>query len=931
MKAIRLKVNGYWHDVLVSEQEMLVHVLREKIGVTGTKLGCCQGSCGACTVHVKGHAVLSCIAPAMRFDGEEITTIEAIARPGHLHDLQKKFVEKGAVQCGFCTPGMVMTALDFVQHKPDPSLQEIREALSGNLCRCTGYKKIIEAVSEYALEKQWPKETNGKAVKDTSVKIGHSRPLIEAEKKVKGAAGYADDIRIKNSLHCSFLRSIFPHARIKKIDISEAVKLSGVSYVLTGNEIPVKFGVLPISQDETAMAIEKVRYVGEIVAAVAAETEEIAREACQLIKIEYEKIKEYLTIDESLGDCGANEKIHPHVKFNNNIHKKAELRFGDQQQALAGADVTCSASFEFEGINHGFTEPHAATAFWDENGLTIITATQVPHYLHRALAKVMEIPLSRVRVIKPYVGGGFGGKSDPFPHEVIISWLARKTGRPVKVCLSREEVFLTNHGRHPSKMKVEMGISKKGIIKVLDADIAIDGGAYGSFGVVTSYYNGVLLQAPYKLDNFGFKTLRVYTNKPQCGAMRGHGAVNSRFAVESLIDEMAHKINMDPCELRMKNFLDAHTLTVGQYRITSNGSRESLQKVMQQSDWKNRYGKLAPGHGLGVGCGFFISGSALPIIWNELPQSTVHLKVDFDGRVVITSGASDIGQGSDTMLAIIVGEVLGISMDKLFVLAADTLLTPVDLGSYSSRVTFMAGNAAKNAAENLKEEIIRALSKKKATLPSELTFSNNRIQSFDRQVDLSWEEAIEILTAQRGAVTVSGKYISPKLGGDFKGAGAGLSPSYSFGACVAEVRVNEETGKVKIENVWGAHDCGKAINPLAVEGQLEGSWHMGIGQAMTEQMKYYNGLLLNNNFLDYKIPTSLDTPDIHTNIIETIDPEGPFGAKECGEGALHPVIPAIANAIYDAVGVRVTKLPVSAEEVLVKMKERRSKNKIAQE
>lgn len=343
-------------------------------------------------------------------------------------------------------------------------------------------------------------------------------------------------------------------------------------------------------------------------------------------------------------------------------------------------------------------------------------------------------------------------------------------------------------------------------------------------------------------------------------------------------------------------------------------------KVAEQSDWKNRHGKLNTGHGLGVACGFFISGSALPIIWNELPQSTVHLKVDFDGRVLVTSGASDIGQGSDTMLAMIVAEVLNISMEKIFVLAADTLLTPVDMGSYSSRVTFMAGNAAKNAAENLRKEILEAVAKRNEIAVEELNLINERIFSNDKKIDLSWLEAIDILTTKRGAVSISGKYISPKLGGDFKGAGAGLSPSYSFGACAAEVKVDLETGQVKILKVWGAHDCGKAINPLAVEGQLEGSWHMGIGQAMTEQMKYYKGLIVNNNFLDYKIPTSLDTPDIVTNIIETIDPEGPFGAKECGEGALHPVIPAIANAIYDAVGVRITKLPIMPEDILSELK-----------
>jgi len=929
MQRINLKINGQHFHLLATEHETLAHLVREKAGLTGTKIGCEEGSCGACTVLVDGKAVLSCITPALRCEGSEVTTIEALAKDGKLHRLQELFVEKGAIQCGFCTPGMVLTALSLA-----PSLvrgadasaltRKVKEGLSGNLCRCTGYKKIIEAVADYVKEisagdgSEFPSFKPAHEIKGG---VGTPRPYIEAEKKVRGAAEYADDIVLKNSLHCRFLRSKYPHALIEDVDVSEAIQLQGVHYIATGPEIPGKFGVLPISQDETAMAVEKVRYVGEIVAAVAADTEDIATEACRLIRVKYRPIKEFLTIEDSLNDAGGNERIHDFGKFNNNIHKKAELRFGDQQQGIKEAEYTSKMSFEFEGLSHGFTEPHAATAYWDENGLTIITATQVPHYLHRALAKVMEVPLSRVRVIKPYLGGGFGGKSDPFPHEIIVAHLSRKTGRPVRMRLSREEVFLTNHGRHPSKMTVEMGISGDGTMKVLDAGIAIDGGAYGSFGVVTSYYNGVLLQAPYKLDNFGFRTYRVYTNKPQCGAMRGHGAVNSRFAVESLIDDLALKVKMDPCELRLKNFLDSNTLTVGQYRITSNGSRESLQKVMELSGWKERIGKLKKGRGLGVACGFFISGSALPIIWNELPQSVVHLKLDFDGRVLVTSGSSDIGQGSDTMLAIIVSEVLGIGMDKIFVLAADTLLTPVDFGSYSSRVTFMAGNAAKDAALNLKTEIIAALVKKHNVPPPELNFSDDRVFTNDKNLDLSWMEAVEILTAKRGAVSVSGKYISPKLGGDFKGAGAGLSPSYSFGACIAEVDVDLETGYVKVIDIWGAHDCGKALNPLAVEGQLEGSWHMGTGQAVSEQMKYYKGMLLNNNFLEYKIPTSLDTPDIHASIIETMDPEGPFGAKEAGEGAIHPVIPAIANAIFNATGVRITRLPVSAEDVLAKMKE----------
>jgi 4-hydroxybenzoyl-CoA reductase alpha subunit len=919
-KVIKLKINGTWQELLVGQHDSLVKVLREKALLTGTKRGCEQGSCGACSVIVDDSVVQSCITPAMKCDGSEVLTIEGLASNGTLHGLQVKFVDKGAIQCGYCTPGMVMTSIALLNENPNPSVEEIKEGLSGNLCRCTGYKKIIEAVHEYAAESQLGNKIKEKNPADKFNMVGQARPNIEAVKKVKGEADFADDLVVKNALHCKFLRSPHPHAIITSIDTALAEKMPGVRAVITGKELPEKFGVLPISQDETAMAIEKTRYIGEIVAAVAAESEEEALAACKVIKVEYKPIRPFLKMEESLEDVGQDKQIHDHSKFNNNIHKKAELRFGDQKQGLAEAAYTVKEDFRFQGLSHGFTEPHAATAWWNEDGLTIVTATQVPHYLHRYLAKVLEVPMNRVRVIKPYVGGGFGGKSDPFPHEIIIAHLSRLVGRPVKVRLSREEVFLTNHGRHPTMMTVEMGIDEQGMISVLDADIVIDGGAYGSFGVVTTYYNGVLLQAPYKIDNFGFRTRRVYTNKPQCGAMRGHGAVNSRFAVETLIDRLAEKINMDPCELRLKNFMDKDSLTVGQYRITSNGSRECLQKVMDKSAWNKYYGKLPYGQGYGVACGFFISGSALPIHWNEYPQSVVHLKVDMDGRVLVTSGASDIGQGSDTMLAIIVAEVLGLSLDNIAVLAADTLLTPIDLGSYSSRVTFMAGNAAKMAAENLRKVILEAVSKVHELELTELNLEKERVFSNDGHLDLSWVEAVENATRKVGAISTTGYYNSPKLGGDFKGSGAGLSPSYSFGALVAKVEVNTESGLVEVKKIWGAHDVGRSINPLAVEGQLEGSWHMGIGQALTEEMRYHEGLLVNSNLLDYKIPTTLDTPDIDTNVIESMDPEGPFGAKECGEGALHPVIPAIANAIYDAVGVRLNSLPFNPEELLNKMK-----------
>jgi 4-hydroxybenzoyl-CoA reductase alpha subunit len=920
MQTLSFIVNNHSHTILVDDDETLVRVLRDRLHLPGTKAGCEQGSCGACTVLIDGRPTLSCITPALRCRNASITTIEGLSQGGELHPVQEAFVEQGALQCGYCTPGMVLTAHAFLSENPHPSRDEIASAIAGNLCRCTGYQKIIEAIAGAADRMRGataPASVQQHAAHVESFDVvGVPRPLCDARKKVTGQAEFADDIFVPNALFCAFHRSTQPHAVIEEIDTSAALAMPGVRAVATGTDIPDTFGVLSVSKDQTALAVDKVRFIGEIVAAVAAETEPQARAAAEKIVVRYRPLVPAFTWKEALAPTETSALIHPHSqKHGCNLHKQAEMRFGNPGDNEEAA-YTSSMQFDFPGLNHAFLEPHACIARWDEHdGLTLITSTQVPHYVQRALGSVLHLPIEKVRVVKPFVGGGFGGKSDPFGHEIVASYLARKTGRPVRVRLSREEVFLANHGRHPTHIALSVGMRRDGTLLGAEADIVLDGGAYGSFGVVTTYYSGVLLQAPYALSHYGFRSRRVYTNKPASGAMRGHGAVNPRFAMEVAIDDLARQSGIDPCELRLKNLLPASTKTLGEFRITSNGLCEAIETVMEQSGWERKYGHLPYGRGIGVACGFYISGSALPIIWNELPQSVVHLKVDFDGRVVIFSGASDIGQGSDTMLAIVVAEALGVSLDRTFVQAGDTRLTPVDLGSYSSRVTFMAGNAAKMAAGKMRSTIIEAVAKHLEISESALTIRQNRIVSADRTVDLSWEEAITIATAHRGALATSGWYISPKLGGDFKGAGACLSPSYSFVAAIVEVEIRPDTGALRIIDLWGAHDCGRALNPLAVEGQLEGSWHMGMGQGVSEAMEYYEGLILNANLLDYRIPTAVDIPTYHTNIVESVDPEGPFGAKECGEGALHPVVPAIANAVYDAVGVRINELPITAEKI----------------
>ena len=758
-----------------------------------------------------------------------------------------------------------------------------------------------------------------------SAVVGKPLPGIDARAKVTGQAQFTADFHFPDMLHVRFLRSSQAHARIKSIDTSAARKHPGVQAVATGADLPITFGILPISPDEPALALEKVRYVGEIVAAVAAETEAAAEEGVRLIQVEYEPLRPFFDPEDSLAACSPDEPIHPHGKNGTNIHKTAQMSFNDPGGALRRSPHRRTARFTFAGLNHAFTEPHATVAVWNQDDtLTVISATQVPHYLHRTLATVLGLPMHRIQVRKPALGGGFGGKSDPFPHEIITAYLARRTRRAVKCCLSREEVFLTNHGRHPTDMTLTVGCDQKGIITALDADIVIDGGAYASFGVVTSYYNGVLLQGPYRIDRFGFRARRVYTNKPQSGAMRGHGAVNPRYAIEVVLDMLAHDIGIDPCDFRERNFLPADTLTVGQLRITSNGVSECLRTVRARSDWNSRHGKLPFGRGLGVACGFYISGSALPIHWNRYPQTVVHIKLDFDGRVVVFSGASDIGQGSDTILAQIAAEVLGIPLDRVQVEAADTRLTPVDLGSYSSRVTFMVGNAAKSAAERLRRQVAEKISEETGVAAADIQLRDGRAFTSDGRLDLDWDAAVEMAMAGQGSIVESGTYVAPKMGGDFKGAGAGLSPAYSFGAFISEVEVNPRTGQVRVVKVWGAHDCGKAINPLAVEGQIEGCIHMGLGQALSEELRYHDGQILNANFLDYRIPSTLETPDMDVTIVESNDKEGPYGAKEAGEGPIHPVLPSIGNAIHDAVGVRMLALPITPQKVLAALKSKDS-------
>ena len=724
--------------------------------------------------------------------------------------------------------------------------------------------------------------------------VGQPLPKVDAVSKVTGRAIYADDMLPPRTLHCRILRSPHPHARILSIDTSAARRIPGVLAVITGADLPIKFGILPVTQDERALEHEKVRYVGDPIAAVAATEEEIAAAACDAIKVEYEVLDPVMSIDAALQEP-KDERIQdyggPH-----NIHKLVALEFGDVEGGFARASHIREDVFFFQGNTHLPMEQHSAVATFVDGKVTLWSSTQVVHYVHRALAKVLELPMNRIRVIGAAHGGGFGGKTDPFAHEIIVGKLAMLTGRPVKCTLTREEVFYAHRGRHPVLMWVRTGVTADGHITAMHFKSALDGGAYGSYGVASTFYTGALQTVTYDIPAYRFEGCRVFTNKPPCGPKRGHGTPQPRFALELHLEKIAQDIGLDPVELKRRNFVKPNTRTVNWLRVTSCGLEECTDKVMRASRYHER--QRRPGHGMGFAISSYLSGAGTAIYWNDMPHSEVQIKVD-RGGVTAFCGAMDIGQGSDSVLATIVAEELGLQPADVRLVTADTDTTPIDLGSYSSRVTFMAGNAALEAARKMRALLVEAVE-----------------ASGHKYDDVSFEEASVLAEARFGTLTTAGSYTPPKIAGPYKGSGVGPSPAYSYTACVVDLDADARTGIARVNKIWIAHDVGRAINPLLVEGQIEGSVYMGLGEALMEEQTFRKGLHKWPSMLEYKSPTFLDMPEVETFIVETIDPEGPYGAKEAGQGPLLPVPPAICSAVYDALGVWIDEIPVTPEKVV---------------
>lgn len=744
--------------------------------------------------------------------------------------------------------------------------------------------------------------------------VGKRLPGVDSNFKASGQSQYVDDIRISNMLYGKVLRSPFPHARILNIDVSRAKGLQGVKAVITGEDIPkLKFGFYAESANQYPLAMGKVRYAGEAVAAVVAIDEELAEEALDLIRVDYEPLPYYFDPREALQPVS----LLIHEDKERNISNKFIQTYGNVEKGFREADYIREDSYNTMPNNHAAIEPHGSICQWHLDGsLTMWASTQGPFRTRRSFCDALGIAEDKIRIINTTVGGGFGGKGFVFDIYVISSHLSRITGKPVKMVLNREEVFLCTHQRHPTFITLRTGVKNNGLLTSQELKTVFDGGAYVGSGSISLRVGVEQMIITYILPNMRYESIRVFTNKPVGGPMRGNGAPQIRFAMESQLDMIAKELSIDPVELRLKNLTYAGYVHPARKHINSCGLKEALNGVTAALDWRHKKGNLPAGHGIGVACSNYRCGV------KTFPHAGggIVIEINMDGGVTILSGAADIGQGINTVLCQIVAEELGVMMGDTRIIAADTAVTSFDIGTFGSGVTFRVGNAAIKAAVDVKKQLLEVISLKLEAPPEKINFSGGKVYiQGQTEPAMTFREALKAYHYAGKAMPLVGRgFYEPEcLTPDESISGEGPdTPAYSFNCQGAEVEVDKETGSVKILKLITAIDCGRAINPLNVEGQADGSMAGGLGMAIYEDLPYKDGKYLNSSLLDYLIPTSKDMPpDMSSMVIETNDPLGPFGAKEAGEGMLVPTTPAIANAIFDAIGVRINDLPITPDKI----------------
>jgi selenium-dependent xanthine dehydrogenase len=907
-QVISFYVNDEFHEVEVGLKTTLLQVLRDKLYLTGSKNGCGQGHCGACTVIVDGKAVRSCVYLAHRADGKRVETIEGLAKNGELHPLQEAFIEHGAVQCGFCTPGMIMAAKALLDAKPKPTQGDIYQALERNLCRCTGYAKIVEAI----LSASGQQPEGAEAWPPSALQaVGHPLPRPDARAKVTGEAVFAADLHFEGMLHGKVLRSGYPHARVLRVDTSKAKDLPGVVAVLTATDVPGAKNHGLLRNDWPVLAYDKVRYMGDAIALVAAETEEIAEAALKLIEVDYEPLSVVTSAEAALSEDA------PLIHEESNVLKHLTFQRGDVEAAFAQADIVIENEYRTPAGDHSFLEPEAGVSTVDDEGnVTVYAGSQIPFDDQRQIAASLDLPQEKVRIIQTKVGGAFGGKEDVHV-QIHVALLAQATGRPVKLTFTRQESMIVHPKRHATVIRLKTGANKEGKLLAVQAHIVGDTGAYASLGEPVMTRTATHASGPYEVPNFQVDCYAVYTNNPPAGAYRGFGVPQATFASETHVDILAERLGMSPFKLRRINALKVGTMTAtGQTLRESVGLLECIDRVeetmkaMEKADVNSQL-PIPPSvwRGWGVACAFKNVG-----LGGGLADSAgAEVELLDEGRAMVRAGAAEVGQGLVGVLTQIVVEELGVDYSKVEVILGDTGQCLDGGPTTASRQTYVTGNAVRYAARQVRQALADAAAEELDAAPDTLVFKEERVSRPDGR-SISLVEAITLAKRESRSLDASYIYTPPKTvpleeEGDKYFA-------YGYAAQAAQVEVDVATGEVKVLKVIAAHDVGRAINPMAVEGQLEGGVMMGLGYALTEEFEVEEGQVLSDSFAKYKVPRIHQMPEIVPIIVEHEVADGPYGAKGVGEITSIPTTAAITNAIYAACGARVFSLPATPDRIL---------------
>lgn len=774
--------------------------------------------------------------------------------------------------------------------------------------------------------------------------VGHSVDRNDSYAKTTGHAQYTADLKFPGMLYGKLIRSTIAHGRIKNIDTSEAEKLNGVKAIITAKDVPsMKWGLSPARFDENIFAIEKVRYLGDKIGAVCAVDEETVYKALKLIKVEYEELPAVFTWQDAAKE-GAPQIFE---EYPGNLNTEIHHHFGDCDAALKDAYYVRTDKFQGQRTYHAFIENHCSTAYWDGDRAFLYSSCQSVHYVQYHLCRVLGMKMGNLTVRQTNVGAGFGGKLDPTGLDFSAVILSKITGQPVKMWYDHEETFLNGRGRHPITMELTTGVDKNGKILAHKFDAVLEGGAYTGLGIASSYYAGSLLGVLYEIENYKFDCRRYVTNLPPCGAQRGHGQPQPRFAFEHHIDLVGEAIGVDPIDMRLINARKGNSITTAGYEVKSYNLLGANKMARDASGWAEKRGKLPVGRGIGVGNGGFVTGAGFCQYRTDYPHSVGMVKIFDDGtKAYVYSNAVDIGQGSDTVLMQMAAEAMGYPYERCQMITGDTDLSTLDFGAYASRQTLMAGWAVKRAGAEVKKKILaKACEMLKASgrikegfgyldgplTPEDLDCVEGIV--FVKQepaVKLTFEEVARKYFVDHGVLLGRGWYHPGKLGGNHKGAAVGTSPAYSSATQVAEVQVDMETGQIECVDTWDVHDSGTIINPKLFHGQVHGAFYMGVGETIWEEVKFdmKTGKLLNGNFAEYRLPTALDMPPVESlTLDESYEPNGPYGLKEVGEGATTPTMGAVANAIYDAMGVSITSLPITYEKVWRALRDKKASGK----